>query len=415
MNLLWSIAIRHILARKRQSLVSLAGIILGVGFFLAISSMMQGSENDFLKRLVDNSPHITISDEFRTPRQQPVFDAFPGAAVALNGVKPVTETRGIRHFNQILDYIKTQHNGRASPVLLGQAVISFAGSDESVTLNGMIPNEIRDVTTISQYMIKGSIDSLIANPDGIIIGAELAKRLSLNMGDILSVVAPTGKTRPFKIIGVFRTGRSSYDTNQTFVDLKRVQALFNRSNRANSIIVKLPYSSQSREVAADIEQKFQYKSVSWQEASQDLMNTFAIRNAILYTVVSAVLIVAAFGIYNVISTVVMEKQRDIAILKSMGFRAGEIKRIFLLQGVVLGLVGLGIGLPFGCLLMLGMMQIQLKPPGGTEIVNLPIDWGWQQFAVAAAFALTASILAAYLPARKGAKVQPVAILRGGMG
>jgi lipoprotein-releasing system permease protein len=415
MNLLWSIAIRHILARKRQSLVSLAGIILGVGFFLAISSMMQGSENDFLKRLVDNSPHITISDEFRTPRRQPVFDAFPGAAVALNGVKPVTETRGIRHFGQILDYIKSQHNGRASPVLLGQAVISFAGSDESVTLNGMIPNEIRDVTTISQYMIKGSIDSLIANPDGIIIGAELAKRLSLNMGDILSVVAPTGKTRPFKIIGVFRTGRSSYDTNQTFVDLKRVQALFNRSNRANSIIVKLPDSSQSRVVAADIEQKFQYKSVSWQEASQDLMNTFAIRNAILYTVVSAVLIVAAFGIYNVISTVVMEKQRDIAILKSMGFRAGEIKRIFLFQGVVLGFVGLGIGLPFGCLLMLGMMQIQLKPPGGTEIVNLPIDWGWQQFAVAAAFALTASILAAYLPARKAAKVQPVAILRGGMG
>jgi lipoprotein-releasing system permease protein len=415
MNLLWSIAIRHILARKRQSLVSLAGIILGVGFFLAISSMMQGSENDFLKRLVDNSPHITISDEFRTPRQQPVFEAFPGAAVALSGVKPVTETRGIRHFNQILDYIKSQHNGRASPVLLGQAVISFAGSDESVTLNGMIPNEIRDVTTISQYMIKGSIDSLIANPDGIIIGAELAKRLSLNMGDILSVVAPTGKSRAFKIIGVFRTGRSSYDTNQTFVDLKRVQALFNRSNRANSIIVKLPDSSQSRAVAADIEQKFQYKSVSWQEASQDLMNTFAIRNAILYTVVSAVLIVAAFGIYNVISTVVMEKQKDIAILKSMGFRAREIKRIFLFQGVVLGFVGLGIGLPFGCLLMLGMMQIQLKPPGGTEIVNLPLDWGWQQFAVAAAFALIASILAAYLPSRKAAKVQPVAILRGGMG
>ena len=142
------------------------------------------------------------------------------------------------------------------------------------------------------------------------------------------------------------------------------------------------------------------------------MSTLAIRNIIMYTVVSAVLIVAAFGIYNVISTVVMEKQRDIAILKSMGFHAADIKKIFVIQGVLLGIAGNMAGLPLGMGLMLTLMQIRFKPPGSLEEISMPIDWSWPQFAVAASFAMIASIVAALLPARKAAHVQPVDILRG---
>ena len=132
----------------------------------------------------------------------------------------------------------------------------------------------------------------------------------------------------------------------------------------------------------------------------------------MYTVVSAVLIVAAFGIYNVISTVVLEKQRDIAILKSMGFRARDIRLIFLIQGVLLGFAGGVLGLPFGAALMLGLMQIRLKLPGSSDPVPLPIDWNWGQFAIAAAFAMAAALSAGLLPARKAASVRPVDILRG---
>ena len=118
-----------------------------------------------------------------------------------------------------------------------------------------------------------------------------------------------------------------------------MQALLKRPNRANTIIVKLDDPQQAQHVAAEIERRFGYKSVSWQEASEDMMSTLVTRNIIMYTVVSAVLIVAAFGIYNVISTVVLEKQRDIAILKSIGFRARDIRRIFLIQGLLLGIAG----------------------------------------------------------------------------
>jgi len=413
MRLLIFIAMKHLLARKRQSIVSLMGIVLGVAFFLAIASLMRGSENDFIKRLVDNTPHIAVSDEFREPRQQPLFQLYPQGAIELRSVKPVTETRGIRGYEQILAQIRALNGIFASPALTGQALVSFAGKDLGITLNGMIPAEIKTVSTIEKYMVEGTVDDLLSNPGGMIIGQELARKLALTKGENVTVSSSSGQVRTFKILGIFRTGRASYDSNQAFTVLKRVQALLNRPNRINNIIVRIADPYQARNVAADIESRIGYKSLSWQEASEDIMNALAIRNTIMYTVVSAVLIVAAFGIYNVISTVVMEKQRDISILKSMGFYARDIKSIFLIQGMLLGVTGCLIGLPLGASLMSGLMQIHLKPPGGTEVIQMPVDWGWRQFAIAAAFAMTAAVLAALLPARKAAHVQPMDILRGG--
>ena len=406
------IALKHLLARRRQSLVSLSGIVLGVAFFLAVSSLMQGSERDFIRRLVDNSPHITIQDEFRNPRLQPVQQLYPAGAIEIRRVKPLTETRGIRGYPQIIAGLRTLPALRASPVLVGQALVSFAGKDIAVSLNGMIPAEVNDVTTIPNYMVAGSVDALIANPDGIVLGDALVRKLSLALGENVTVTAPTGEVHTFKILGLFHTGRADYDNTQTFADLKRVQALLKRLNRANTIILKLSDPQRAHVMADEIERRFGYKSVSWQEANEDLMSTLTTRNIIMYTVVSAVLIVAAFGIYNVISTVVLEKQRDIAILKSMGFRARDIRHIFLIQGVLLGLAGSAVGLPLGAGLMLGLMQIRLKFPGSSDPVPLPIDWNWPQFAIAAGFAMCAALCAGLLPARKAASVQPVDVLRG---
>lgn len=415
MKLLMMIALKHLLARKRQSLVSLTGIVLGVAFFLTISSLMQGSEKDFIKRLVDNSPHITIVDEYRNPRLQPVQQYYKKGAIDIRNVKPLPETRGIRGYEQIIDYLSTYPNAIISPVLIGQALLSYVGKDYSVTLNGMIPEEIKKVSTIESYMISGTIDDLIINPDGIVIGSELARKLSLTKGDNITITATTGQVRTFKILGIFRTGRSDFDSNQAFISIKRAQALLNRVHRANNIIIKLSDPYQAHNIAAQIEQRIGYQTISWQEKSEDILNTLFIRNIIMYSVVSAVLIVAAFGIYNVISTVVMEKQRDLAILKSMGFYKRDVQFIFIAQGFLLGIVGCLIGLPLGSVLMYSLMQVEFKAPGSSIVINMPLDWGYVQFLIAAGFAMTASVVAALLPARKAANVQPVDILRGGMG
>jgi len=413
MRLLIFIALKHLLARKRQSLVSLMGIILGVAFFLAISSIMQGSEQDFIKRLVDNSPHITISDEYREPRVQPAEKLYKDALVSVRNVTPLTETRGIRGYERILGKLSTEEGLKASPVLTGQGIITYAGQEKGITLNGMIPEEIDSVSTIRNYMVSGSLDRLFGNPDAILVGATLAKDLSLSLNDTITIVAPNGEVKRFKIVGIFKTGRGNYDRGQGFINLKRAQTLFGRPNRINSILVKLNDPQQALSLSKEIEKSVGYKAESWQEQSADLMNTLSIRNRIMYTVVSAVLIVAAFGIYNVISTVVMEKHRDIAILKSMGFQSVDIRRIFLIQGVLLGFAGNFIGLPIGMAMMNFLGHIKFKPPGSSEVIFMPVAWGWQQFAIAAVFALTASIMAAYLPARKGAQLLPVDVLRGG--
>lgn len=413
MNNFLYIAIKYILSRKRQSLVSVMGIVIGVAFFLAISSLMQGSQNDFIARLVDNSPHITISDDYRSADTQPVTKIYPAAVIELRNVKPESESRGIRGYRQIVEDLRKIPGVRASASLTGQSILSYAGRDVTIALNGMIPQDMRDITTIDEHMVEGHLDALIANRNGIIVGQELMRKQSLSLGENITLAASTGQVRTFKIVGVFRTGRVQYDETQAFVDIKRVQALMNRSNRANTIMIKLDDPEKARELAREIETVVGYKSVSWQEASEDIMSTLAIRNIIMYSVVSAVLIVAAFGIYNIISTVVMEKHKDIAILKSMGYRAYDIQMIFLLQGIILGVWGVLAGLPLGCLLMVGLMQIKFTPPGGTDLVSMPIDWGVPQFLIAAVFAFAASLLASYLPARKGARVLPIDILRGG--
>ena len=412
MKVLTRIALSHLLSRRRQTLVSLSGIVLGVGFFLGVSSLMRGSERDFIARLIDTQPHVTVSDEFRTNPLQPAERLYGGGAVELRNVKPRTETRGIRQYKQKLALIERLPGVRVAPVLVGQGIITFAGRDVGVTLSGIIPERMRGVSTIEEDMQEGRLEDLDANPNGIIIGRELANRYGIDMGDNLAVAAPSGQVRVLKVVGIFRTGNQSYDEGQAFAALKRVQAMMDRPNVANSFVLQLDDPMRARQAAARIEALIGYKAVSWQEATEDITSVLKVRNIIMYSVVSAILVVASFGIYNVISTVVLEKTRDIAILKSIGFNARDIRRIFLTEGLILGALGSVAGCALGWVIIYGLGKITLKPPGAVEPIQMPVYWGADQFVLAAAFAILSAVGAAYLPARKGGRVQPVDILRG---
>jgi lipoprotein-releasing system permease protein len=413
MGLALRIAVTHLLARKRQTLVSLSGIVLGTAFFLAVSSLMRGSEIDFIHRLIDNSPHITVSDDYRGASRQPAEMRWPDAAVVIRGVKPQTEVRGIRGYQQKLQFIESLGGLRVAPVLTGSVVLTFAGRIQGVTLSGIIPSTMRAVTTIEDKIIAGSLDALAANPNGILVGQGLVDKFRLGMGRNLSVATPDGNVRTMKIVGIFRTGNAAYDEGQTYALLKRVQTLLDRPNRVNRFVLKLDDPYRAREVATLIERRIGYKSVSWLEASEDIMSLLLIRNIIMYSVVAAILVVAAFGIYNTISTIVMEKTRDIAILKSMGFHARDIRNIFVSEGVIVGLCGSLLGILCGLGLMWLLDQIRIKPFWASgEPVHLPLYRGVSQFAIAFAFAMVSAVAAAFLPARKGGRVHPVDILRG---
>ncbi|HRE55822.1 MAG TPA: ABC transporter permease [Candidatus Competibacter sp.] len=412
MSIQLGIAVTHLVNRKRPTLVSLVGIVLGVAFFLAVSSLMRGSERDFIKRLIDNSPHITVSDEYRNPRVQPAALRWPEGAVEVRRVKPLNEVRGIRGHAQKLAFIESLPGLRVAPVLTGSVVLAFAGRTQGVTLTGAVPSQMKRVSTIGEKLIEGSLDALASNPNGLIVGVGLAKKFSLRMGSVVNVASAANEARALKVVGIFRTGGASYDETQTFVSLKRAQNLLDRTNRINRFIIQLDDPYRARDAAALIENRTGYKSVSWLEASEDLMSVLLVRNIIMYSVVSAILVVAAFGIYNTISTIVMEKTHDIAILKSMGFHARDVRRIFLAEGIMLGAIGSVMGVLVGLGLMGVLGQVSFKPPGATQVVNLPLYWGFEQYLLAAGFAMISAVGASYLPARKAGRVQPVAILRG---
>ena len=373
---------------------------------------MRGSEADFLKRLVDNSPHITVYDEVRQGRAQPAELQWPEAAVEVRNVRPLRETRGIRGWREKLDFIEALPGVRVAPVLADAAVLTFAGRQQGVTLSGVVPQRMKHVTTIEEKMQEGSLDALAADPNGIVIGRGLADKFSLRTGSTLVVLAADGTSRSLRVVGIFRTGNANYDESQAFVLLKRAQALLGRVNRVNRIILQLEDPYAARAVAQAIESATGYKSVSWIEASEDLLSLLLVRNIIMYSVVGAILVVAGFGMYNTISTIVMEKTRDIAIMKSMGFHPRDLRRIFLLEGAIVGSSGSLLGALCGLALMQLLAQIEIRPPGVTEVVHLPIFWGGTQFALAAAFAMLSCLAASYLPARRAGRVRPVDILRG---
>ena len=414
MKLQLGIAVTHLLARKRQTLVSLSGIVLGTAFFLAVSALMQGSQADFIKRLVDNSPHITVYDEYRGADVQPAELEWPSAAVQIRNIKPQTEVRGIRGHQQKLAFIESLPGLRASPALVGSVVLTFAGRVEGISLTGIVPASMRRVSTIEEKIVAGSLEALDANPNGIVVGVGLVNKFRLAMGRNVTVATSDGVVRSMKIVGIFRTGNSAVDETQTYASLKRVQSLLDRPNRINRFVLQLddPYSARS--VAARIEQRVGYKSVSWLEASEDIMSLLTVRNIIMYSVVAAILVVAAFGIYNTISTIVMEKTRDIAIMKSMGFHAGDIRVIFVGEGLMLGLLGSTLGLALGALLMLVLGHVEIRVPSLGDPTHLPVYFGASQFLVAFGFAMASAIVAAWLPARKAGRVHPVDILRGSM-
>jgi len=409
LTLLVRIAWRHLLGRRRQTVVGISGVAVGVGFFLAVSSLMVGSQRDFINTLVDAAPHIIISDEVRSPPPQPGARAF-GGAVALHGYKVRNEARGIKDWQQIVAAAGAVPGAIVAPSLTGAVTLRLSGREEPLALVGVDPDLQAKISTIEENLRAGHLRDLETTQGGIIIGEELAQRLGLNMGDVVSATSSRGGTRSLRVVGLFKRGRAQIGAASGYVLLREAQSALGRPFIINTIAVKLadPYAAQ--EVAARLELRFGYKAESWQERSADVLSLLVTRNVIMYSVVSAILLVASFGIYTAVSTSVADKRRDIAILRSIGFSESDLQLVFVLEGVALALVGVLLGWALGRGLMAVLGSLPFRIAGETE--HLPLDRSPLQYAIAAGASLVAGSIAAWLPARKAARVDPVDILRG---
>ncbi|MBM3490089.1 MAG: ABC transporter permease [Alphaproteobacteria bacterium] len=410
MGLLARIALAHLRGRVRQSLVSVLGVATGVGFFIAVAALMEGSQRDFIATLVDAIPHITIRDEFRNPAPQPIRAANPDAAVQLDGLKPKDELRGIRNARARLAALDSISGLVAAPSLRGQVVLRYGGKDMGVSLIGIEPARERRVSQLEADLVQGRLEDLHTAANAIIVGTVLAEKLGARVGDTLLASSAAGIRLRVKVVGLFRTGVMGVDRGQAYALLKKVQVLQERPNVINEIRVKVGDVYQAAVIARDLEARLGYRAESWDEANEGFLDALRIRNIILYSVVGAILLVASFGIFNIISTVTYEKARDIAILKALGFAERDIRWIFTAEGLVVGAIGAALGWGLGYLLCRVLSQVEITLQSETR--TLPLYEAPAFYALALGFALASAGFAAYLPARRAARLNPVDIVRG---
>ena len=413
LSVLAGVAFAHLLVRTRQTLVATLGVAVGVGFFLAVSGMMSGSQRDFVRTLVDSAPHIIVRDEQRTPSRQPAVQAFPDSAVHVSGVRPQDEVRGLKGWSAMLDDVRALPGATAAASLTGGAAIRFAGRTEAISLNGVDPRIEGRLIKIEETLVGGRLIDLESRPDGVIITRPLADRLGARLGDTLVVTSTAGVRQRMRILALIepdaRAGFYAGD-NTAYGLLRTAQVLFARPNVVNQLHVKVGDPDRAEAEAKRFESRWGYKWESWQERSRDILNLLVVRNIIMYAVISAILLVASFGIYTAVSTSVTDKRRDIAILRAMGFSDRDVQGVFLIEGMVVGIVGALAGFAFGTLLLEALSRVPLQIQG--RPLELPLDRGPLQYAIAGTASLLSALVAAYLPARKAASVDPVNILRG---
>lgn len=410
MPLVLSIALTHVRGRLRQSVVSVLGVMLGVGFSIAMAALMQGSQEDFIATLVDAMPHVEVSDEVRDPAPPPAARFY--GAVNVIGARPDDDTRGLRNPARLRAMLDNWLPGRMTMTLAGQAVLRYGGRDVAVSLTGVDPASYLRVSTIGDDMRSGSFMELAANLNGIVVGDGVAEKLGARLGDTIAVSTSAEAVRRLKIVGLFHTGVTQADDSTAYAMLKTAQVLFARPDVVNRISVKLDDINAARSVAARIERMTGYRATSWQEANESLMEVLVVRNVIMYTVVGAILLVAGFGIFTIVSTIVHEKARDIAILKSLGFGQGDIRRIFLIEGLIIGVAGSVLGSVLGYLITLGLGSVSFEVRTNVEMTSLPLTYSPLHYLIASGFALLSAGIAGYLPARRAAKLNPVEIIRG---
>ncbi|MFN4089385.1 MAG: ABC transporter permease [Alphaproteobacteria bacterium] len=419
MRLILDIAFTHIAGRGRQTLVAVIGVAVGVGFSIAMAALMQGSQNDFVEQLINTMPHVQITDERRTPPRQPAEDVF--AATAIAGLRPRDDRRGIINPTAarawlegwIGDPAEGKTGGRLAPSLRTQGVVRYSGRDVGAAIIGIEPQAERGVSPIIDDFTAGSFEALAAGGNNVVVGDRMAGRLGAGFGDTVTLVSSTGQQRGFRIVGLFHTGTTARDEGEAYVLLKNAQIVAERPNAVNEFRIKLDDPNAAPGAARRAEAQLGYKAVAWQEANEALLEALVVRNVIMYTVVAAIMLVAGFGIFNIVSTITHEKARDIAIMKSLGFAEADMRRLFVIEGMAIGAAGSAAGWALGFALVYGLAQVRFELAAtGHEMTRLPIAWSFTHYLLAAAFALASAAVAGYLPARRAARLNPVDIIRG---
>lgn len=409
MKLVLAIAWTHVRRRSRQTLVAIAGVTTGVGFSIMMAAIMEGSQDDFIRTLVNALPHISVTDELREPNKQPANIIY--RAAEFHGLTPEARRPGIKNPMATIASLRSWVPGALTPSVQSKAVLRFAGRNLTISVIGIDPRTEADVSNLVSHMRQGTLASLYRASNAILLGDRLARKIGARINSNITLASAEGATMTATVVGTFHSGFRVTDETTGYVLLKAAQILEKQTGIVNEIRVRTRDPMEARLISERIGEQTGYKSISWQEAQEDLLSAITICNVVMYTIVGAILLVASFGTYNVISTITHEKTRDIAILKSLGFRDRTIRSIFIIEAALIGLVGAMLGWILGYLLTRGLASLEISNPF-SDNNHLPVLYSTKHYLLATGVALISSLIAGYFPARAAARLHPVDIIRG---
>jgi len=411
----WFIAIRYFFAHKRQSLVCIAGVTISVTMFLVMTSMMDGLTGKFIIETVESSGHITIKDEPRETRTLILEKAYtdPNALLVVEGVKPRETVKKIRNAGGLLATLDRVPGVIAvAPVVNGSAIATYGTKTINVVVMGVEPERQVKVTTIGEKLIAGEFSRLRSVADGIILGRGVADVLGAEIDDTVVLSSSTGGRTTSRVVGIFQTGVTPVDYSRAYMLLNSAQTLLDKKNVVNEIVVRTDDYTKAEPLAAQIEGISGYRTESWQEASSNFLKIFRIQEIITYIITASLLIVAAFGVLNILIMAVLERVNDIAILKSFGLSRRDVSVIYLFQGLVIGLIGASVGLLAGKLAIEGLRRLPIPMEGLIKTEGLLITEHAHNYYAAFISAIIVVLFASVYPARRAAKYDPVEVIRG---
>ena len=416
--LLFKIAKTHVWARKKQSAIAALGVTFGIGTFITLMSFMTGLNGLLDGLILNRTPHIRIYNEVKPSENQPVtLDSTYGSEGILHtihSIKPKKTLSNIRNHRGIMNELALDKRVKGITPQVSARVFYQSGS---VLLNGNLiginPLEEDRLFQFHQYVIGGNPSDLASNSQGVILGAGVAKKLSLHIGEYVSMRNSQGKLVRLKIVALFQSGLAEVDNLQSYTNVKTAQLVAGENTGyVTDIHVKLHDLEWAAGMSEEISEHYGVSSIDIKRANAQFETGTEIRNLITYAVSVTLLLVAGFGIYNILNMLIYEKMNDIAILKATGFSSGDVQRVFIYQALIIGIIGGILGLIIGFLMSYGISKSPFETEALPTIKTFPVNFNVWYYIGGGIFALLTTFFAGFLPAKKASKIDPVEILRG---
>ncbi len=410
------IALRFLLAKKRSMAMSLAGIAFGVGFIILTQAVTSGFQEFFIRTILGTDGAIRVEDKFQaTTVAIPVEGGSPGT----NGPVAAITVESDRRYQEGVAEPRLLRESLArfpeitgmSEIVRGSVLIQSATREDNAQVIGIELDDHISVSNLEEQIVLGDLTAFRDSPSGIVIGAAMAARLRINPGNSV-LLTYAGQSTRYRVVAIYETGVRDIDRVRIFLHLSEARTLLKRPYGASIVQLSLKDPDQAPEIARQIELTVSHKATSWQEREKVYLELFLFFQIAAAIMVSTIIIVSGLGMFNTLAMIVMEKTKDIAILRSMGFTRGDIATIFMLQGVLVLLIGVVAGWALGAASTYAVSSVPISVRGIFSTDHVVVAWNFVHYIGAALAAVVVVFIASWLPARRAARLEPAAIIRG---